>query len=209
MPKHFITFEGGEGSGKTTICTKLTETLKKEGHTIVHTKEPGGTPFADKIRQLLLEQPEETITPITETLLLFASRTQHIAKVIVPALEKGAIVLCERFTDSTFAYQGGARNVPEEYLNALETISLKTDTGTLKPSLTIYLDVDPEVAFQRIQTREKDRFESEDIDFHNTIRKAFQKRMEHCNHCKTVDASQSLEKVEKEVYTLITNHLTN
>lgn len=165
----FITFEGGEGAGKTTLIEGIVKTLGSEGFTVLKTREPGGTQLGEPIRALLL-QHAEPISPYAELCLFLASRAQHIREVIRPALEQQKVVLCDRFNDSSVAYQGAARGLGmEKVAQFCEFIS-----EGLKPHLTLYLDLEPEVGLQRAaSTRKQDRIESETVLFHRKIRQAY------------------------------------
>jgi dTMP kinase len=158
----FITLEGGEGVGKTTNLAFIRKYLQDHGIDVVVTREPGGTQLAEKIRQLLLDSSSESISESAELLLMFAARAQHIKHVIEPALSEGKWVLCDRFTDATYAYQGGGRNMSINTIEWLENLV----QGTLRPDLTLLLDAPVEIGFGRVRTRgELDRFESERVDF--------------------------------------------
>ena len=165
----FITFEGGEGAGKTTLIGEIARALTSEGRPVLKVREPGGTRLGEDLRTLLL-QHKEPISPYAELSLFLASRAQHILEVIGPALEAGKIVLCDRFNDSSVAYQGGARGLGMEKVTQFcEFIS-----QGLKPDLTLYLDLDPELGLSRAaKAREKDRIESETLLFHRKIREAY------------------------------------
>ncbi|MBY0612514.1 MAG: dTMP kinase [Beijerinckiaceae bacterium] len=170
----FITFEGGEGAGKTTQITLLAERLSARGLEVLVTREPGGTPGAEAIRSLILSGAVNAFGPLTETLLFFAARRDHIEKTIRPALDRGAVVLCDRFTDSTRAYQGALGAVDAATLDALETI---VQTG-LKPDATVLIDIPPDEGLRRAAVRRGagsglDRFEAESIAFHDRVRSAF------------------------------------
>jgi dTMP kinase len=145
----FITFEGLDGTGKSTQMRKLAEALRAAGHTVVETREPGGTVTGEKIRRVLLDSKTEGLAPLAEMALMFASRAQHIAEVIQPALERGQIVLCDRFTDSTEAYQGGGRKLGSEVVLKLHRVLC----GDLQPDLTILLDSDPAKSVGRARRR--------------------------------------------------------
>ena len=160
----FITFEGIDGAGKSTQIAALAAYLKEHGHEVVRTREPGGTPLAEKIRALLLSEPMQVST---ETLLFFASRAEHIADVIEPALKRGAWVLSDRFTDATFAYQVGAKGQSAHFVETLE----KLVQGDLQPDHTVLFDITPEIAATR-------RFESEDLAFFSAVRAAYLRRAE-------------------------------
>ena len=177
MKGTFITFEGGEGSGKSTQARLLSGYLKQEGFEVVTTREPGGTGIGDAIRAILLNPELSEMGNITELLLLAASRAQNVCERIEPALERGAIVICDRFIDSTLAYQGYGRNFDLKLLQSLNRLA----TGGVKPDLTILLDLPPEIGLERSKALDKveakqgegDRFEQEDIEFHRRLRKGF------------------------------------
>ena len=167
MRGRFITFEGIDGAGKSTQIDVIEATLKARGLEVIRTREPGGTPLGEVIRKELLSVSME---PSTETLLFFASRAEHIAKVIKPALERGAWVLSDRFTDATYAYQVGGRGFPAEKVEELE----RWTHGDLQPDRTVLFDIDPEVAAKRVaQARSLDRFEKESLDFFTRVRNAY------------------------------------
>ena len=163
IPSHprFVSVEGGEGAGKSTVLHALQAHLHAGGQQVVCTREPGGTPLAERIRDLLLQPGSEPVTPESELLLMFAARTQHLQQVIRPALAQGAWVLCDRYTDSSFAYQGGGRGLPDALLETLE----RAVVG-LRPGLTLLLDVDVERGLQRTRDRGSapDRIEAEPGD---------------------------------------------
>lgn len=169
----FVTVEGGEGAGKTTVLRALVEELQADGSEVVVTREPGGTPLAEQIRDLLLSHAHEAPAPQTELLLMFAARAQHVAHTIVPALERGAWVLSDRFTDSSYAYQGGGRGLPVELIQALER-----HVVGIVPGLTLLLDL--AVAQGRERTRGRDlypdRIESERDPFFERVRAAYRAR---------------------------------
>ena len=165
----FITFEGGEGAGKTTLIEEIEKTFRKKGHSVLKTREPGGTKLGEEIRSLLLEH-KEPISPFSELCLFLASRAQHIQEVIRPALKKGKVVLCDRFNDSSIAYQGAARGLGVREVKKF----CKFISEDLKPELTFYLDLDPKVGLKRASNiGAHDRIESEAIEFHKKIRSAF------------------------------------
>ena len=171
MKNYFITFEGGEGSGKSTQIDFLSDFLKKKGAKVLSTREPGGTPSAEIIRDLVTKGDPNKWTPLTESLLMWASRTEHVEKLIRPSLEDGKWVLCDRFYHSTYAYQGIGHNLGIEKMQAIKNIVL----GDFKPDLTFVLDIDPIVGIERTKKRnsDEDRFEKMNIDFHNKLRHAF------------------------------------
>lgn len=170
----FITFEGPEGSGKTTQVRRLGEWLRARGRNVVVTKEPGGTPLADRIRAILLH-PESTMDALTELLLYAASRRQHVVEVIRPNLERGAIVLCDRFTDATLAYQGFGRRLDLDKLRMLNDWV----TGSLRPDLTLLYDIEENVGLARAHSRNEatsnneGRLEAEDLRFHRRVREGY------------------------------------
>jgi len=175
----FITIEGGEGVGKSTQIAALRDYLQSRGQDVVFTREPGGTPRAEKIRALLLESSEEPMPPTCELLLMFAARATHIANVIEPALARGAWVVCDRFTDATYAYQGGGRGLDVGQIETLETLVQRS----LRPDLTILLDVDLDVSAARAQQRNSaagtiDRFEREQRAFFERVRHAYLQQAE-------------------------------
>ncbi len=167
MRGRFITFEGIDGAGKSTQIDVIETTLKARGFEVIRTREPGGTPLGEVIRKELLSV---SMDPATETLLFFASRAEHIAQVIKPALNRGAWVLSDRFTDATYAYQVGGRGFPAHKVEELE----RWTHGDLQPDRTVLFDIDPQVAAQRVaQARSLDRFEKESLDFFTRVRKAY------------------------------------
>lgn len=167
MRGRFITFEGIDGAGKSTQIDVIEETLRARGLEVIRTREPGGTPLGEVIRKELLTV---SMDPSTETLLFFASRAEHIAKVIRPAIERGAWVLSDRFTDATYAYQVGGRGFPAHKVEELE----QWTQGDLQPDRTVLFDIEPEVAAERVaRARNLDRFEKENLDFFKRVRQAY------------------------------------
>ena len=170
MRGRFITLEGIEGAGKTTALAHARELLEEVGLTVHVTREPGGTELAERIRELLLEEREEDMTSAAELLLVFAARSQHLAHVIEPRLAAGDWVLCDRFTDATFAYQGSGRKVPARVIRWLEDYV----QGGLRPDATLLLDVDPQIGLHRARGDSSgDRFEQEDIEFFARVREGY------------------------------------
>ena len=170
MQGRFITIEGIDGAGKSTQIDVIERTLRDRGIEVIRTREPGGTPLSETIREQLLSV---SMDPSTETLLFFAARAEHLAKVIRPALKRGAWVLSDRFTDATYAYQVGGRGFPAKKVEELEAWT----HGDLQPDCTILFDVAPEVAAQRLATaRQLDRFEQENLDFFTRVRNAYLSR---------------------------------
>jgi dTMP kinase len=173
MKGALISFEGGEGAGKTTQIKLLAERLNALGHDVVVTREPGGTQGAEAIRELILNPSSFNFSSMTETLLFFAARSDHVEKVILPAQKRGAIVLCDRFIDSTLAYQSALKKVEPYVIQSLAKLVL----GNLKPALTFILDLEPVQGLQRASLRRGagavDRFEAESLEFHTRIRQGF------------------------------------
>ena len=201
----FITFEGGEGVGKSTNIQALAEYLRSMGKTVIVTREPGGTPIAEKIRNDLLKaHHEEPMAPMAELLLMFAARAQHVDAVIRPALERGDWVLCDRFTDSTIAYQGYGRGLPLSTIEQLKGMA----QGDINPDHTILLDAPASVGMTRARTRgeelneETDRFETEEMAFFERAREGFLTLARSESRFHIVDASQPLDDVTKQVLAL-------
>lgn len=204
MKGHFITFEGGDGAGKTTLIQSLHKALLERGHDVIETRAPGGTEAGKVIRKLLLH-PDEVLAPRAELLLFLADRSQQLEKVILPALREGKVVLCDRYNDSTIAYQGYARGF--DVATVEDLCSFATDH--LKPHLTLYLDLDPEVGLERVKNASdgKDQIEAEALSFHQTIRKAFHTIAEkEPTRFQILDAAQSKEDVFQEAMRLIDVH---
>lgn len=189
----FITIEGLEGVGKSTQIESLQDFLQSKKVDYVLTREPGGTLYAEKIRKLLLEITDETLDPVAELLMIFAARAQHLEKLIKPTLESGTWIVCDRFTDATYAYQGGGRNLDTDSIAKLESFV----QGSLRPDLTILLDLDPAIGLQRASERgELDRFESEQLDFFKRVRNIYHQRVaEQPDRYIIVDSSGSIDTV--------------
>ena len=171
MSGRFITFEGIDGAGKSTHIDAVAQRLRDDGATVVCTREPGGTPLAERVREIVLHS---TMDGLTEALLVFAARRDHIRQVIEPALASGQTVLCDRFTDATFAYQGGGRGTPLPVLAQLE----RWVQGALQPDLTLWFDLPAELAaMRRAQARAADRFEQQDLEFFERVRAGYAARM--------------------------------
>ena len=171
MTARFITFEGIDGAGKSTHIAAVAERLQGAGANVVSTREPGGTPLAERLRELVLHASMDTLT---ECLLVFAARRDHLQQVIEPALERGDTVLCDRFTDATFAYQGGGGGADVQQLLQLEAWVQRTRDGVRQPDLTIWFDLPPVLAAQRrAQARAADRFELQDVDYFERVRAAY------------------------------------
>ena len=199
----FITLEGGEGVGKTTNLTLIRDLLERHGHDVLVTREPGGTPLAEEIRALLLRSRDEAMVPLTEALLMFAARAQHVETVIEPAIAAGRWVLCDRFTDSTFAYQAGGRGLAMAVIERLA--ELVHDTRW--PDLTLYLDAPVGTALGRIADRDKDRFEGENVAFFESVREVFRERATRHARIVEIDASRALEHVHLDVAAAVDDFL--
>jgi dTMP kinase len=197
----FLSFEGIEGTGKSTQARLLFERLREKGFDAVLTEEPGGTKIGRKIRELLLSPDHQEMTPLTELLLYFASRTQHLAQVIIPAVNRGAVVITDRFTDSTIAYQGYGRGIALHLLHSLDTIA----TDGMQPDITLLLDLDVETGLSRNRGINKtDRLELEDIGFHKRVRNGFlELAAQQPERIKLIDASLEKEEVRKRVLDLV------
>ena len=205
MSGRFVTVDGGEGAGKTTQMGFMREYLERRGCRVVVTREPGGTSLGEEIRALLLGHRDGGMTLTAETLLMFAARAEHLERVIRPALATGCWVLCDRFTDATYAYQGGGRGLPLERIAVLE----EWVQGALRPDLTLLLDVPVATGLARAGKRGvADRFEREDVDFFERVRAIYLERATHePDRCRVVDASQSVEAVRAEVETVLAEWL--
>ena len=204
----FITFEGGEGSGKSTQIKKLSERLTGAKQRNIVTREPGGSPGAEIMRHLVLSGMGKLLGPDAETLLFAAARDDHVRTIIQPALNQGTWVLCDRFSDSTRAYQGRVGNVPAGVLNAMQRVTI----GDLKPDLTLILDVPVELGLKRAAARRgsgaPDRFEAEDLKFHRDLREAYRQiAAEDPQRCVLIDASAEPDAVAAQIWTILRGHL--
>ncbi len=193
----FITLEGGEGAGKSSNLAFIRQWLERAGHSVLMTREPGGTPLGERIRQILLYARDLEISTDVEALLMFAARAQHLSQVILPALAQGTTVVCDRFTDATYAYQGGGRGMPAERIAVLE----RWVQGDLRPDLTILLDVPVAVGLARARGRsEPDRFEREQQEFFERVRACYRARARaEPGRMRIVDASLSPPEVERQI----------
>ncbi|MEY4732356.1 MAG: Thymidylate kinase [Pseudomonadota bacterium] len=195
----FISFEGIDGAGKSTHIDSVAALFRQAGRALVLTREPGGTPLSEKLRELVLHEPMD---PLTEALLMFAARREHLAQVIEPALARGDVVLCDRFTDATFAYQGGGRGFDWQVLSQLERMVQQTPSGVLRqPELTVWFDLDPAIAAERLASaRVPDKFESQPADFFAAVRAGYARRLaEMPERFARIDAAQSREAVGADV----------
>nr|WP_024307582.1 dTMP kinase [Pseudomonas sp. P818] len=197
----FITLEGPEGAGKSTNREYLAERLREQGVDVLLTREPGGTPLAERIRELLLDPSDEPMAADTELLLVFAARAQHLQQVIRPALAKGCVVLCDRFTDATYAYQGGGRGLSIERIAQLEQFV----QAELRPDLTLIFDLPVEVGLARAAARGRlDRFEQEGRGFFEAVRQAYLQRTAQApQRYRVLDAGQSLAQVQADIDALL------
>ena len=206
MRGQFITFEGGEGAGKTTQINRLAQSLTAQGKKVATTREPGGTPEAEKIRDLLVQRDTGQWSPLSETLLLFAARTLHVERVIKPNLNDGKIVISDRFTDSTVAYQGYGHGLDLDIISGLK----KTVLNDLEPNLTFILDIDAESGLTRSERRlasealaikqKEDRFENLELDFHDKLRNGFLKiAKDNPNRCEVIDATQEIDAIAEQI----------
>lgn len=193
----FITVEGGEGVGKTTNLDFIEASLRAQGRDVVRTREPGGTPLAESVRELLLAPRDEQVSDLTELLLVFAARAQHLEQVIKPALATGKWVLCDRFTDATYAYQGAGRGMDMSAIATLERLVQQT----LRPDLTLLLDVPVEIGMARASARSApDRFESEQLQFFEAVRNLYLQRAEaEPDRFAVIDASPELPVVQQQI----------
>lgn len=204
----FITIEGGEGAGKSTLNKELGEALTKKGYQVLSTREPGGTPFSERIRELILEDKDDIkICDRAEVMLFLAARVQHIEEVILPKLRAGYVVICERFSDSTIAYQGAARHLGVEEVANL----CKLSTRSLEPQCTLLLDIDPQEGFKRVKESrgaDLDRLEKEDLQFHIEVRQAFLHLADqHPNRIVLIDATLPQKQLLEDVLKKLEPHL--
>lgn len=202
----FITFEGGEGAGKTTQINRLAESLTKAGHKVITTREPGGTPESEKIRDFVVQREGGDWTPMSEVLLFFAARSLLVERVIRPALENNKIVICDRFTDSTRAYQGYGRELDLQIIEDLNTTVL----NGLAPDITFILDIDAEAGLSRSEKRlaaealsikqKEDRFENLELAFHERLRQGFLEIAKNApDRCRVFDATQDINVMSEEI----------
>jgi dTMP kinase len=198
MAGKFITLEGVDGAGKSTHIPAIAALLRARGKEVLITREPGGTPLGEKLRELLLHHP---MHPETETLLMFAARREHLQQVILPALNRGAYVLSDRFTDASFAYQSGGRGLDEDKITQLECW-VQQD---FQPDLTLLFDVPVSVSLERLAgTRDPDRFEREQADFFDRIRQAYLKRAaQFPERFRVIDSADTLENINKKLEEII------
>jgi len=206
----FITLEGVEGCGKSTQAALLGDWLKAQGHRVTTTREPGGCPISDRIRAILLDPQNSAITADTELFLYAAARSQHVAEVIIPALERGTSVICDRYIDATLAYQGYARGLDLSKIRHLNQLA----AGAVVPDLTLLLDYPFESGLQRARQRNWDnpavhegRFESEDLEFHQRVREGYLRLAAEHPRIRTLDAQGEIGSVHQRIVTQVTQFL--
>lgn len=201
----FITLEGPDGAGKTTALTVIAQQLaEKTNRNIVTTREPGGSPIAEKIRDIILDTAHTEMDERTEALLYAASRSQHLVEKVIPVLEAGGLLLCDRFVDSSIAYQGFARGIGEQGINQINDFA----TGGMQPDMTLYIDIEPEEGLRRIAagagSRENNRLDQEAVTFHEKVRTGYLHLLEkHTDRIVRIDGSQSAEQVVQACMTAI------
>ncbi len=207
MRGRFITIEGGEGAGKSTMMDRVADWITGSGQRVVRTREPGGTELAEKLRDILLDRNNIALSGRAELLLLFAARAQHLEELIRPTLARGDWILCDRFTDATWAYQGGGRGLPRREIEALEQLV----HGDLQPDLTLLLDLPVEQGLSRAARRsEADRFEQESAYFFEQVRKAYLERAAASpKRFAVIDASGDVEEVWSRIETMLRQRLSS
>ncbi|GAA0467383.1 dTMP kinase [Alkalibacillus silvisoli] len=203
----FITFEGVEGAGKTTVIQHISEQFMNEGYEVIATREPGGIEIAEKIREVILNKEHTAMDSRTEALLYAAARRQHLVERVIPALNQGKIVLCDRFIDSSLAYQGYARGLGIDEVYQVNEFAIEN----CMPDLTILFELDPKVGLERISdndSREKNRLDLEKLDFHEKVEMAYNILKEQFpNRIKSIDAEQSLDRVQSECESVVRSFL--
>ncbi|MDX8047512.1 dTMP kinase [Gracilibacillus sp. S3-1-1] len=203
----FITFEGGEGAGKTTILHRLAQRLTDEGYQVIQTREPGGIPIAENIRNIILAKHNTMMDARTEALLYAAARRQHLIEKVQPALAEGKIVLCDRFIDSSLAYQGAARGLGVEEVFQINQFAI----GEQMPDLTLFFDIKPEEGLKRINKnadREQNRLDLESLAFHEQVYEAYQQLLDKFpNRMKRIEANFDIIEVEEQAYRKIKEYL--
>jgi dTMP kinase len=193
----FLTLEGIDGAGKSSHIDALEALFKARGRAVTRTREPGGTPLAESLRTMILEQPMD---PLTESLLVFAARRDHVLRVIAPALARGEVVLCDRFTDATFAYQGAGRGFDPAVLSTLEAWVQAAPQALLQPDITLWFDLPPETAAERLAgARLPDKFESQPVEFFRRVAAGYAARAAAAPRFARIDASRSREQVWQQV----------
>ena len=205
----FITVEGPEGAGKSTILSEIYQQLLQDGLDVVQTREPGGISIAEQIREVILNTKNTEMDKRTEALLYAAARRQHLVEKVIPALEEGKIVICDRFIDSSLAYQGNARGIGMEEVMDINQFAIEDKM----PDLTLYFDIDPEEGLKRIAKhngREVNRLDLESVEFHTHVREGYQKLIkQYPDRIQVIDASKSKEAVFADAYEIVTSYLKN
>lgn len=195
----FITLEGGDGAGKSTQMDNIEKYFEKLGYKCIRTREPGGTNIGEKLREILLDAGNSEMDPVTEMMIYAASRAQHVRELIKPALERGEVVLCDRFLDSSIAYQAGGRNLGD-MVSAVNSYAI----DGVMPDITFWMDINPELGRERIGFRDKpelDRLEQEKLDFHYKVYDTYKKISEaESNRVKRIDATRTIEEMRDEIY---------
>ncbi|CAN7605892.1 dTMP kinase [Rossellomorea sp. LjRoot5] len=203
----FITVEGPEGAGKSTILSELYQQLLQDGLDVVQTREPGGISIAEQIREVILNTKNTEMDKRTEALLYAAARRQHLVEKVIPALKEGKIVICDRFIDSSLAYQGNARGIGMEEVMDINQFAIEDKM----PDLTLYFDIDPEEGLKRIAKhngREVNRLDLESMEFHTRVREGYQKLIkQYPDRIRVIDASKSKEAVFTDAYEIVTGYL--
>ncbi|MDC7674859.1 dTMP kinase [Asticcacaulis machinosus] len=205
MRGKFITFEGGEGAGKSTQVKILVKRLRDQGLEVVQTREPGGSPGAEALRDLLVKGDATRWSPVSEALMMYASRADHLEKVIRPALDRGAWVVCDRFADSTRAYQGAGGGISPEFIEQID----KAVVGDSQPDLVLIMDMPVEAGLARAKGRggDEDRFEAKGLAFHERLRQGFLKRAAMApERYKIIDADQSIELISSDIWSIASTH---
>lgn len=207
MKGYLITFEGGEGAGKTTVLQALAKWLQREGYDIVTTREPGGIKIAEKIRDIILDKAHTTMDAYTEALLYAAARRQHLVEKVMPALQEGKIVLCDRFIDSSLAYQGYARNLGVDHVLAINKFAVQN----CMPHLTVYLKIEPKKGLKRItanKNRKTNRLDDESLSFHQKVYEGYEYLVKrYPERIQTIDADQSFNDVLEQSLQVVTTFL--
>ncbi|MFD1849284.1 dTMP kinase [Oceanobacillus bengalensis] len=207
MNGYFITFEGGEGAGKTSVLNHLYDQLQQRGYDVLRTREPGGIEIAEQIREIILNPAHTDMEERTEALLYAAARRQHLVEKVLPALNQGKVVLCDRFIDSSLAYQGYARGLGIDEVFAINQFAIK---GHM-PDLTLFFDIEPKKGLARIASnkdRERNRLDREELHFHERVYEGYKVLLEKFpSRMHVINADQALEDVEKDVYQLIISYL--
>lgn len=204
--RNFITFEGGDGCGKTSVIKAVIQRLEDDGYEIVKTREPGGSAIAEKIRNIILDVDNTNMDYITECLLYAACRSQHLNDIVIPSLKEGKVVICDRFVDSSYVYQGIARGLGLEKVKKINELVVKDNM----PDLTIYIDATPEICLARRNNREEaqNRLDLESLEFHHKVREGYKRICElFPKRIVTIDGDQELEKVIEDTYNIVSSFL--